>query len=136
MEEVGVTTWIGAGLLARPLKVRRSDTAPSGALEGIKALICPGVTTKGMTSTDTLPWNAWIETPPSVVPSGNASGGLVAGPSDFPKIEKTEPRAMPPFGRPGAAKLAALTTPRLKMNGVWPSKSPGNPNRRRHFNIG
>ena len=41
--------------------------------------------------------------------SGNASGGLDAGPRDFPKIEKTEPRAIPPFGRPGAAKLAGAT---------------------------
>src|SRR5262249_25967038 len=98
------------------------ETMPVGVFEGITALIWPLVTTRGIIFTIVPPCVAVIDTPPSVVDKGNDSEGLIAGPSDFPKIEKIDPWAMAPPGSPGVSKLAALTTPRVKMKGVWAYK--------------
>src|SRR5580658_8861771 len=58
-----------------------------------------------MPFTEFAPWLTLIETPPSVVTSGSASTGLLAGPGFVPKILKIEPCAITPPGKPGATKL-------------------------------
>jgi hypothetical protein len=93
------------------------ETFPSGVLEGMMALICPGPTKTGIASTVVAPCVIFTETPPSVVESGKLSPGLEVGPSRIPKIVKSEPWAMEPAGKPGAIKLAPLTIPRGAISG-------------------
>jgi hypothetical protein len=69
-----------------------------------------------MALTVVVPCVTAMETPPSVAGSGKASGGLEAGPRWTPKMEKMDPRAIAPAGRPGAMKLAALTMLRDPIN--------------------
>ena len=61
------------------------------------------------------------ETPPSVVDSGNDSGGLEPGPRFVPKMENSEPCAMEPAGKPAGMKLAALMMPRGAISCAEPS---------------
>ncbi|MEZ5394348.1 MAG: hypothetical protein R2724_16150 [Bryobacterales bacterium] len=92
------------------------ETRPSGASEGRMALICPALTNSGIASTLVSPWLTVIWTPPRLVPSGNSvAESEASGPMRLPKIVKIEPRASEPFGSPGRAKLAALTTARGGM---------------------
>src|ERR1035438_721656 len=97
--------------------VTRMETFPSGALEGMMALICPGPTKTGIAFTVVAPCVIFTETPPSVVESGKLSPGLEAEPSRIPKMVKSDPWAMEPAGKPGAMKLAPLTIPRGAISG-------------------
>src|SRR5579859_2671219 len=81
------------------------------------AFTCPAPTKIGIAATVVLPWVTCIDTPPSVVESGNAAGGPEAGPRRAPKMENNEPRAIEPDGNPACMKLAAFTIPRWKIKG-------------------
>src|ERR1700693_1868820 len=91
-----------------------NDAMPSGALDGIIALIWPALTYTGMALPEVAPCTTLTETPPRVVPNGNelAVTDLV-GPIWAPKIVNIEPCAMAPAGTPAGMKLAALYMERL-----------------------
>jgi hypothetical protein len=107
------------------LKVTTIEEVPSGALEGIMALICVEFTKTGMASTEMLPCVIFMETPLNVVPSGNADALTpVAGPNRDPKTENSDPRAIEPAGNPGGVRLeAALTIPFGAIRGC-PTNTP------------
>ena len=98
------TTRTGEGLLRAVLNMTCIDTMPSGAFDGIMALIWPGPTNIGMASAEGPPFGAvtLMDKPPKVVESGKASVGLDTGPRSVPKTLNADPRAMAPPGKPGA----------------------------------
>src|SRR5258708_40259434 len=112
MPKLSVTTRAGAGAVLELPFCPTTETAPSGAFEGIMALIWLGLTNTGIAATVVAPWVTWTETPPKLVDSGKARPGLEPGPIRAPKMVNKDPRAMEPAGRPGGMKLAALTIPR------------------------
>ena len=107
------TTSTGDGALVRPAKLTRRELVPKGVLEGRMALIWLEETNIGIAETLMPPWVIVRLTPLKPGVSGNSlTVAGVVGPMFEPKIVKTLPRAIPALGRPGGAKLAALTTPR------------------------
>ena len=92
--KLSATIRAGDGGLLTLLNVTYTETAPSGAFEGMMALICAALTNTGIALTVVLPCTIWMETPPSVVVRGNARFGLEDGPRRAPKMLNNEPRAI------------------------------------------
>src|ERR1700730_5105182 len=100
----------GDGLLRNPLLVTCTEANPSGALDGMMAVMLVAMADSGIASTAVLPWVILIDTPLSAVAKGGEDGcARMAGPRFCPEMEKTDPRAIAPPGRDGLMKLAAFT---------------------------
>src|SRR5438445_3510823 len=99
-----------SGFVTTLLNATRTLARPSGAFDGITAVIAFALTEMGSAFIVAVPLEIRTETPASVVSSGNAAAStLVAGPKFAPWIVKIDPRAMPPAGKPAGARLAAFT---------------------------
>jgi hypothetical protein len=79
-----------------PEKLRRAHTLPSGAFDGMMALICAALANTGIGCTDVVPCVIFTKHHPAWVASGNESEGreLGAGARAKPHSEDGEERSL------------------------------------------